>query len=110
MKQEVNYNRIKSALEFIAANYKNQPGINEIADHINLSEFHFQRIFKEWAGKTPKKFLRFITFEEPKYKKAHSECKSFGFDFPLTIDTLTLIEVNETFTTCNNVCNFNLSS
>jgi len=66
MKEEVNYNRIKSALEFIAANYKKQPGMNEIAEHIHLSEFHFQRIFKEWSGITPKKFLRSITFEELK--------------------------------------------
>lgn len=61
MNDVINYNRIKSSMEFIASNYNKQPKIKEIADHVNLSEFHFQRIFKEWAGVSAKRFLQFIT-------------------------------------------------
>ena len=66
MKDDVNFSRVKSAMEFIVANFNRQPKIKEIANHINLSEFHFQRIFKEWAGVSPKKFLQFITLNELK--------------------------------------------
>ncbi len=71
MDKDVNYNRIKSSLEFIVANFKKQPRIEEIASHVNLSEFHFQRIFKEWAGISPKKFLQYITLKELK-KSIHN--------------------------------------
>lgn len=50
-----------------------------------------------------------LTLDEPKYEKALSECKSLGFDYQFTIDQLTLIEVNETFTTCKNISDFNLT-
>ncbi len=55
-------------MEFIVANFTKQPGINEIANHVNLSEFHFQRLFQDWAGVSPKKFLQFVTLNELKKK------------------------------------------
>lgn len=61
MDNSLNYERIKSSMEYIVENFKLQPKIQDIASHVHLSEFHFQRIFKEWAGVTPKKFLQFIT-------------------------------------------------
>lgn len=66
MKEDINYSRIKSSMEFIVANLKRQPKIEEIANHVSLSEYHFQRIFKDWAGVSPKKFLQFITLNELK--------------------------------------------
>jgi AraC family transcriptional regulator of adaptative response/methylated-DNA-[protein]-cysteine methyltransferase len=63
MKEDINYNRIKSAMEFIVLNYNSQPRIKDVVNHVNLSEFHFQRIFKEWAGVSPKKFLQYITLK-----------------------------------------------
>jgi AraC family transcriptional regulator of adaptative response/methylated-DNA-[protein]-cysteine methyltransferase len=66
MKEDINYNRIKSSMEFIVANFNKQPKIEEIANHVNLSEFHFQRIFKNWAGISPKKFIQLITLNELK--------------------------------------------
>jgi AraC family transcriptional regulator of adaptative response/methylated-DNA-[protein]-cysteine methyltransferase len=66
MQEDINYSRIKASMEFIVANFRNQPGIGEIAHHVNLSEFHFQRIFREWAGVSPKKFLQYITLNELK--------------------------------------------
>ena len=55
-------------MEFIVANFRNQPRIEEIADHVHLSEYHFERLFKDWAGVSPKKFLQYITLNELKKK------------------------------------------
>lgn len=62
----LNYNRIAKAIAFIQANFKQQPSLEEIAAHVNLSPFHFQRLFQEWAGTTPKKFLQYISLQHAK--------------------------------------------
>ncbi|WP_207424581.1 bifunctional helix-turn-helix domain-containing protein/methylated-DNA--[protein]-cysteine S-methyltransferase [Desertivirga brevis] len=62
MKQEqLNYERIAKAIEYIRVNFKKQPSLEEIAEVVNLSPFHFQRLFTEWAGTSPKKFLQYIS-------------------------------------------------
>src|SRR5258706_2030389 len=43
-----------------------QPGLEEVAEKIHLSPYHFQRLFTEWAGVSPKKFLQYITVEHAK--------------------------------------------
>ena len=62
----LNYNRIAKAIAFIQANFKEQPSLEEIAAHVHLSPFHFQRVFQEWAGTTPKKFLQYISLQYAK--------------------------------------------
>ncbi|ARS38573.1 cysteine methyltransferase [Sphingobacteriaceae bacterium GW460-11-11-14-LB5] len=59
--EEINFNRIAEAINYIKANFKTQPGLEEIAEKVNLSPFHFQRLFSEWAGTTPKRFLQYIS-------------------------------------------------
>jgi len=63
---EINYNRIAEAIEFIKQNFREQPNLDEVAQRVNLSPFHFQRLFNEWAGTTPKKFLQYISLEHAK--------------------------------------------
>lgn len=60
------YDRIASAIEFIACSVDRQPTLKEIADHLHLSPFHFQRLFCRWAGVTPKRFLQVLTLERAK--------------------------------------------
>lgn len=43
-----------------------QPDLDEIAAHVNLSPYHFQRLFTDWAGVSPKKFLQYVTVEYAK--------------------------------------------
>jgi AraC family transcriptional regulator, regulatory protein of adaptative response / methylated-DNA-[protein]-cysteine methyltransferase len=62
----LNYARIAKAIEFIRLNFKEQPELDDIASELHLSSFHFQRIFREWAGTTPKKFLQYVTVEHAK--------------------------------------------
>lgn len=62
MNQETyNYDKIAKAIEFIVAHAKDQPSLLEVAEEVSISQFHFQRVFTEWAGVSPKKFLQFIT-------------------------------------------------
>lgn len=60
------YQRIEQAIRFIRGNFQDQPDLDEIARQIHLSPFHFQRLFKEWAGVSPKKFLQFTSIEYAK--------------------------------------------
>jgi AraC family transcriptional regulator of adaptative response/methylated-DNA-[protein]-cysteine methyltransferase len=60
------YRRIEQAIKFLEQNFRHQPDLKEIANHIGLSEFHFQRLFTRWAGITPKQFVKFLTKEYAK--------------------------------------------
>ncbi len=60
------FQRIEQAIQFIRENFRDQPDLDEIAQQIHLSPFHFQRLFREWAGVSPKKFLQFTSIEYAK--------------------------------------------
>ncbi len=60
------YERIEKAIGYIADHFKEQPGLDELAKQVHVSPFHFQRMFKEWAGVSPKKFLQYISLEHAK--------------------------------------------
>lgn len=61
-----NYERIQKAIEYITANFQQQPDLDEVAKQVYMSPFHFQRMFTEWAGVSPKKFLQYISIEHAK--------------------------------------------
>jgi AraC family transcriptional regulator of adaptative response/methylated-DNA-[protein]-cysteine methyltransferase len=63
---ETNYKRIEEAIAYIREHFKEQPGLDEIAEKVHLSPFHFQRMFSEWAGVSPKKFLQYISLDHAK--------------------------------------------
>lgn len=66
------YARIEQAILFLEKNFQRQPSLSEIAASINLSEYHFQRMFTRWAGISPKRFLQFLTLEYAKELLAES--------------------------------------
>lgn len=53
--------RIAKAIRYIDEHYREQPSLTTIARHTGLSEFHFNRLFRRWAGVTPKQYLAFVT-------------------------------------------------
>ncbi|WP_422362045.1 bifunctional helix-turn-helix domain-containing protein/methylated-DNA--[protein]-cysteine S-methyltransferase [Reichenbachiella sp.] len=61
LQDNINFQRIEEAIGYIRANFKKQPGLDEVAEHVHLSPYHFQRMFSEWAGVSPKKFLQHIS-------------------------------------------------
>lgn len=63
---QLNYNRIAEAIEYIKTNFKSQPNLEEVAEKVHISPAHFQRMFTDWAGTSPKKFLQFISVEHAK--------------------------------------------
>lgn len=63
MIENINYIRIEKAIRYLVENFKQQPTLDELAQYIGVSPFHFQRIFTEWAGVSPKKFLELLTIE-----------------------------------------------
>ena len=67
------YDRIAEAISFITSRVNNQPTLQEIAAHLHLSPFHFQRLFCRWAGVTPKRFLQVLTLERAKELLAESK-------------------------------------
>lgn len=68
----INYQRIEQAIQYLEENFKRQPELDEVAEKVHLSPFHFQRIFTEWAGISPKRFLQFLTVDFLKGKLQES--------------------------------------
>ena len=66
MSSSTDYKRVEEAIRFIAAQASAQPSLDEIAAHLGLSPFHFQRLFTRWAGVSPKRFLQYVTVEGAK--------------------------------------------
>jgi AraC family transcriptional regulator of adaptative response/methylated-DNA-[protein]-cysteine methyltransferase len=60
------YERVERAIRFIAANRLEQPTLENVADAMGLSPFHAQRVFRSWAGLSPKRFLGLLTVEHAK--------------------------------------------
>lgn len=68
------YDRIERAMAYLVERAVDQPSLEEVAAHVHLSPFHFQRLFCRWAGTTPKRFLQALTLERGKklLEGAHS--------------------------------------
>ena len=67
------YRLIEQAIEFIEGNVRRQPELDEIASAVGLSEYHFQRLFTQWTGISPKRFMQFLTKEHAKQLLSRSE-------------------------------------
>jgi AraC family transcriptional regulator, regulatory protein of adaptative response / methylated-DNA-[protein]-cysteine methyltransferase len=65
-KDKTNFDRIEEAIDYLTTHFKNQPSLDEVAEKIHLSPYHFQRLFTDWAGVSPKKFLQYISVEHAK--------------------------------------------
>ncbi len=97
--------RMTRAIEFIEREYQRQPKLAQIARHVGLSEYHFNRLFRRWTGLTPKQYLAEVTSRaagaalqaEPSVlDAAHSVGLSGGgrlHDLTVTLDALTPGEI-----------------
>ena len=64
--ENIDFKRIEQTINYIRNHFKEQPNLDEIAAAVNLSPHHFHRLFTQWAGVSPKKFLQFTTLEYAK--------------------------------------------
>ncbi|HNP76303.1 MAG: methylated-DNA--[protein]-cysteine S-methyltransferase [Cyclobacteriaceae bacterium] len=69
----INYQRIEQAIRYLEENFQRQPELDDVAEKVHLSPFHFQRIFTEWAGISPKRFLQFLTVDYLKARLKESK-------------------------------------
>lgn len=60
------YELIAKAIAYIRQHAKSQPSLDEVAQAVHSSPFHLQRLFTEWAGVSPKRYLQFLTKEYAK--------------------------------------------
>lgn len=77
----INYTRIAQAIEYIQTNFKQQPRLEEVASALHLSPAHFQRLFTEWAGTSPKKFLQFTSIAYAKWLLKEKQVSLFDATF-----------------------------
>ena len=70
--QSQDYYRVEQALNYLNDHADEQPSLKEVADSLNLSEYHFQRMFTRWVGVSPKRFLQYLTRERAKALLAQS--------------------------------------
>ncbi|MCU0368671.1 MAG: methylated-DNA--[protein]-cysteine S-methyltransferase [Cyclobacteriaceae bacterium] len=105
--QDINYARIEQAILFLEKNFQHQPELSQIAEEVHLSPFHFQRLFTEWAGISPKRFLQYLTVDYLKKKLTESKnlieaAESAGlssqsrvYDLFTTLEAVTPIEYKQ---------------
>jgi AraC family transcriptional regulator, regulatory protein of adaptative response / methylated-DNA-[protein]-cysteine methyltransferase len=71
--ETINYQRIEKAILYLEDNFLKQPTLDQVAEEVSVSSFHFQRLFTEWAGISPKRFLQFLTVDFLKSKLKESK-------------------------------------
>lgn len=79
--QQMNYARIADAITYIRQHFQGQPTLEEIAATVHISPYHFQRLFTEWAGVSPKKFLQYISVEHAKQLLRHTNATVYDAAF-----------------------------
>jgi AraC family transcriptional regulator of adaptative response/methylated-DNA-[protein]-cysteine methyltransferase len=97
--------RMTRAIEYIEREFEHQPRLAQIARHVGLSEFHFNRLFRRWTGLTPKQYLADVTSraagdalrnEESVLGAAHAVGLSGGgrlHDLTVTLEAMTPGEI-----------------
>lgn len=66
------YERVRRILSFITGRWRDQPSLEDIADHVGLSTTHVHHLFRRWCGLTPKAFLAAITIDNARALLADS--------------------------------------
>lgn len=74
------YQRIAKAIDYLTQHATQQPALDDVAAHVHLSPYHFQRLFCQWAGVSPKRFLQILTLENAR---------------PLVSDDYSMLETSE---------------
>ena len=94
------YQVVEKAIQFVVENHLRQPELSEIAAHVGLSEYHFQRLFTRWAGISPKRFLQYLTKENA---KALLETSRDILDVAYSVGLSSPSRLHDLFVTCEAV-------
>ena len=93
--RETDQRRIAAAVEFLIRNRTDRPALSDVADHVHLSPFHFQRLFRERVGVTPKQFARFLSVEHA--KKVLTRTRATLFDTANEVGLSTTSRLHDLF-------------
>ena len=66
MAMDTDYQRIEQAIRYLSEHVESQPALDDVSDAVGVSPFHLQRLFRRYAGVTPKQFLQHLTLERAK--------------------------------------------
>jgi len=83
--EHINYHQIAKIISYIQSRLTTQPTLNEIAQEVNLSPQHFNRLFTDWAGVSPEKFLHFISIQYAKKLLGNKQISLFDTDQPTAL-------------------------
>lgn len=74
MSQTYHYQTISRAITFIRSTLIQQPKLEQIAGSVGMSPHHFQRVFTEWVGMSPKRYQEYLTlgFSKELLQKRHT--------------------------------------
>ena len=61
------YDAVRRSVEYLIDNWRNQPPLGAVAKHVGLNETRFQKLFKRWAGISPKEFVQALTIDHARY-------------------------------------------
>ena len=82
LNQQDTYERIAAAIAFLRQHHAEQPDLKAIAAHLHLSESHVQRLFTQWVGISPKRFLQYLTVD---YAKSNIQTTKNLLDLTLDV-------------------------
>ena len=74
----VDYARIADAIAYLESHMQDQPSLADLSAHLGLSPGHTQKLFKRWAGVSPKQFLKSVT---------HAHARKMLLDHETVLDT-----------------------
>lgn len=60
------YAMVARVIEYLVEHHTLQPSLAELAAFVGVGEHHLQRVFSQWAGVSPKQFLKCLTVEYAK--------------------------------------------
>lgn len=63
---DLQYQIIEKAIVFIEQHKNDQPSLETIASAVQVSPHYFQKMFSQWVGVSPKKFLQFLNIQHAK--------------------------------------------
>jgi AraC family transcriptional regulator of adaptative response/methylated-DNA-[protein]-cysteine methyltransferase len=66
------FERVAAVIRHLDEHHTAQPALGDLAAAAGLSESHLHRLFKRWAGVTPKDFLQCLTAEHAKRRLRES--------------------------------------
>ena len=70
---DTNKNKMVELIEYMSINYQKCISVDQLANRLNMSKFHFIRTFKNYVGVTPIQFMHFIALNFAKASLKNSQ-------------------------------------